>query len=103
MPSGQLYDAYKLVKSFRDGLQKAIWVRAGNPNAPLLREALHKVATNPESVAAINKAVGQYEWVIGDAGNSRRDLLMTFISKDAMETLVYFNREALGLASVNKL
>jgi hypothetical protein len=103
VPSGQLYDAYKLVKSFRDGLQKAIWVRAGNPNAALLREALHKVATNQESIDAIKKAVGQYEWVIGDAGNSRRDLLMTFISKDAMETLVYFNREALGLASVNKL
>lgn len=102
-PTGQFYNAYKLVKSFRDGLQKAIWVRAGNPNATKLREALRKVATNPESVNAIKKAVGQYEWIIGNDGNSRRDLLMTFISKDAMETLVYFNREALGLASVNKL
>lgn len=102
-PSGQLYNAYKLVKSFRDGLQKAIWVRAGNPNTPLLREALHKVATNSESVEAIKKAVGEYEWVIGENGNARRDLLMTFISKDAMDVLVYFNREALGLASVNKL
>ena len=25
-PSGEFYDAYKLVKSFRDGLQKAIWI-----------------------------------------------------------------------------
>jgi len=103
LPSGQFYNAYKLVKSFRDGLQKAIWVRAGNPNAIVLREALHKVATNPESISAIEKAVGKYEWIIGDDGNNRRDLLMTFISKDAMEVLVYFNREALGLASVNKL
>jgi len=102
-PTGQFYNAYKLVKSFRDGLQKAIWVRAGNPNATKLRKALRDVATNPESVNAIKKAVGQYEWIIGNDGNSRRDLLMTFISKDAMETLVYFNRKALGLASVNKL
>lgn len=103
VPSGPLYDAYKLVKSFRDGLQKAIWVRAGNPNAALLKETLNKVATTPESIAEIEKAVGQYEWIIGENGNARRDLLMTFISKDAMNTLVYFNREALGLASVNKL
>ena len=31
-PNSDLYDAYKLVKSFRDGMQKALWVGKGNPN-----------------------------------------------------------------------
>lgn len=98
----ELYGAYKLVKSFRDGMQKALWVRAGNPNAEVLRRALNQVATNPESVAAIEKAVGQYDWIIGQDGNDRRDLLMTFVTEEALRTLVYYNTEAFGLASVYK-
>ena len=101
-PSGKLYDAYKLVKSFRDGMQKAIWVNKGNPNADKLREALRKVATNPESVAAIVAAVGHYEWIIGEDGNAHRDTLMTFITEDALKTLVHFNAEAFGINSVYK-
>ena len=46
-PSGEMYDAYKLVKSFRDGLQKALWVNAGNPNAPELIAAMEKMAADP--------------------------------------------------------
>ena len=101
-PSGKLYDAYKLVKSFRDGMQKAIWVNKGNPNAEALREALRQVATNPESVAAIVAAVGHYEWIIGEDGNAHRDTLMTFITEDALKTLVRFNAEAFGINSVYK-
>ena len=101
-PSGKLYDAYKLVKSFRDGMQKAIWVNKGNPNAEALREALRQVATNPESVAAIVAAVGHYEWIIGEDGNAHRDTLMTFITEDALKTLVRFNAEAFGIESVYK-
>ena len=101
-PSGKLYDAYKLVKSFRDGMQKAIWVNKDNPNADKLREALRKVATNPESVAAIVAAVGHYEWIIGEDGNAHRDTLMTFVTEDALKTLVRFNAEAFGINSVYK-
>ena len=101
-PSGKLYDAYKLVKSFRDGMQKAIWVNKGNPNVEALREALRQVATNPESVAAIVAAVGHYEWIIGEDGNAHRDTLMTFITEDALKTLVRFNAEAFGINSVYK-
>lgn len=101
-PSGELYDAYKLVKSFRDGMQKAIWVNKGNPNANALREALRQVATNSESVAAIVAAVGHYDWIIGEDGNAHRDTLMTFITEDALKTLVRFNAEAFGINSVYK-
>jgi hypothetical protein len=101
-PSGELYDAYNLAKSFRDALQKALWVRKGNPNLQRLRDALTQVATNPQSVEAIEKSVGRYEWVIGDDGNAMRDTLMTFINRPALETLVKFNRDALGLSTVLK-
>ena len=101
-PAGEMYDAYKLVKSFRDGMQKALWVRKGNPNTQALRDALNKVATTPESVAAIQKKVGKYDWVIGKAGNAHRDTLMTFITEPALKNLVKFNTEALGLKSVYK-
>lgn len=101
-PTGTFYNAYKLVKSFRDGMQKALWVRKGNPHTDALRRALHALSNDPESIAAIQKKVGKYEWMIGEDGNKMRDTLMTFITEDALRTLVKFNREALRLASVYK-
>ena len=101
-PSGEFYDAYKLVKSFRDGLQKALWVRAGNPNRDRLVDALTAMSQDATAVANIEKKVGQYQWVIGDAGNAMRDTLKTFITEDALQNLVKFNTDALGLASVYK-
>ena len=101
-PSGDLYDAYKLVKSFRDGLQKALWVNADNPNAAKLQQALTDMANDPEATKVIAKKVGNYEWKIGGDGNAQRDTLMTFITADALKNLVKFNTEALGLSSVYK-
>lgn len=101
-PSGTMYDSYNLVRSFRDALQKALWVHKGNPNTEKLRAALEKVATNPGSVAAIEKEVGQYDWVIGSDAEGLRDTLMTFITEPALEALVKFNKEALGLDSIYK-
>ena len=101
-PSGPFYDAYKLVKSFRDGLQKALWVRKGNPNLGQLREALLLMSVDEESMANIRKKVGDYQWLIGEQGNSQRDTLMTFVTAPALRTLISFNRNALGLDSVYK-
>jgi len=101
-PQGEFYDAYKLIKSFRDGLQKALWVNKGNPNLAKLRAAMEKVASDPESVAAIQKKVGNYEWKIGEDGNAQRDTLMTFVTEDALKTLVKFNKKALGINSIYK-
>ena len=101
-PSGEFYDAYKLVKSFRDGMQKAIWVRKDNPNAQKLQDALTAMSKDVTAIANIQKKVGKYEWKIGVDGNRQRDVLMTFITKDALRNLVKFNTEALGLKSVYK-
>tara|TARA_R110001632_G_scaffold206660_2_gene330600 strand:- start:72 stop:1139 length:1068 start_codon:yes stop_codon:yes gene_type:complete len=102
-PSGEFYDAYVLVKSFRDGLQKAIWVNKGNPELrDRLVAAMNKMVNDPESMAAIEAKNGKYEWFIGERGDQMRDTLMTFITEDALRTLVAFNTEALGLKSVLK-
>lgn len=102
-PSGDFYDAYKLVKSFRDGMQKALWVNQGNPNAKVLQDALTEMSTNESSRAIIEKKVGKYEWKIGSDGNAHRDTLMSFVTVEALENLVYFNTKALGLKSVFKI
>ena len=101
-PSGDFYNAYNLARSFRDGLQKALWVNAGNPNLETLRNALTAMANDPKSRAAIEKNVGQYEWLIGEEGNHQRDTLFAMINEQALKDLVKFNREALGLDSVYK-
>ena len=101
-PSGDFYDAYVLVKSFRDGLQKAIWANKGNPNSARLQDALRRMAADPTAMAAIAKKVGNYDWLIGAEGDQQRDTLMTFITEDALRNLVKFNQEALGLNSVYK-
>ncbi len=101
-PSSDLYDAYKLAKSFRDGLQKAIWVNKDNPNKAKLIAVLEKVANNPESIKKIQKKVGKYEWMLGDAGNAQVDTLMTFVTSDSLKTLVQFNTKAFGIKAVYK-
>ncbi|WP_287061774.1 hypothetical protein [Algoriphagus sp.] len=82
-PSGDFYDAYKLVKSWRDALQKAFWVNAGNPNKDKLVDALNKMLMDPDSVAAIEKKVGKYEWRTGVDGDNAVKTLKTFITPTA--------------------
>jgi hypothetical protein len=99
---GEMYDAYKLVKSFRDGMQKALWVRKDNPNAQRLQSALLEMSKDPTAVANIQAKVGVYDWKIGPDGDNHRDVLMTFVTLPALQNLVKFNTEALGLNSVLK-
>tara|TARA_R110000772_G_C13308970_1_gene439684 strand:- start:7068 stop:8117 length:1050 start_codon:yes stop_codon:yes gene_type:complete len=102
-PSGEFYDAYKLVKSFRDGLQKAIWINKGNPELrDRLVAAMIAMSADADSVAAIQAKVGNYDWIIGSAGDAHRDMLMSFITEPALRNLVKFNIAALGLNSIYK-
>jgi hypothetical protein len=101
-PEGRFYNAYKLVKSFRDGLQKAMWVNKDNPNRGVLIAGLTKMSNDPESIKAIEKKVGKYDWVIGDAGNDHRDTLMNFITADTLKYLVEFSNDALGINATYK-
>jgi hypothetical protein len=101
-PSGEFYDAYKLVKSFRDGLQKALWVDKENPNRQKLVDAVTAMVNDETAMRNLRAKVGDYAWIVGEAGNAHRDTLTTFITHDALQNLVKFNTEALGLASIYK-
>ena len=101
-PSGDFYDAYKLVKSWRDALQKAFWVNAGNPNKQKLVDALNKMINDPESVAAIEKKVGKYEWRTGAEGDAAVKTLKSFITPGALKTLADFGKNQLGFNAVYK-
>lgn len=101
-PSGDFYNAYKLVKSFRDGLQKALWMDPSSQYLEKVRVALTAMTNDEAAMANIRRAVGNYEWLIGEDGNAQRDTLISFITIKALQDLVTFNSEALGLASVFK-
>ena len=101
-PSGDFYDAYKLVKSWRDALQKAFWVNKGNPNKNKLVSSLNKMINDPESVAAIEKKVGKYEWRTGTDGDAAVSTLKSFITPEALKTLADFKSQQLGYNTVYK-
>jgi hypothetical protein len=83
-------------------MQKAIWANKGNPNSARLQAALTAMSQDADAVAAIQKKVGNYEWLIGADGDQQRDTLMTFITEDALKNLVKFNTEALALKAIYK-
>ena len=101
-PSGDFYDAYKLVKSWRDSIQKAFWVNAGNPNKQKLVDALVKMANDPESVAAIEKKVGKYQWRVGAEGDKTVEILKSLITPGALKTLSDFGKNQLGYNAIYK-
>ena len=101
-PAGDFYDAYKLVKSWRDALQKAFWVNAGNPNKQKLVDALNSMLADAESVAAIEAKVGQYQWRTGVDGDNAVKTLKTFITPPALKTLSDFAKHQLGYNTVYK-
>ncbi len=101
-PKGELYDAYKMIHSWRDSIQKALWVNKGNKNTKLLRTACKQMSENPESVAILEKKIGKYKWVIGEDGNKTIRILKSMTTQKALSALVKFNREALGLHSIFK-
>jgi len=101
-PSGDFYDAYKLVKSWRDALQKAFWVNKDNPNRDRLVDALNKMIADPESRAAIENKVGKYEWRTGEEGDATVRKLKSFITPSALKTLSDFGKNQLGYNAVYK-
>lgn len=101
-PSGDFYDAYVMIHTWRDAIQKALWVNKGNPNTDLLRTACTEMVANPDSKAVFLKKVGNYDWVIGDDGNKTVQILKGMTTEPALKALVKFNTEALGLNSVYK-
>ena len=101
-PAGELYEAYRLTRNWRDVIQKSLWVNKGNPNTEKLRAALNKMLADPEAVAAIEKDTGKYSWIVGNDGNAVIGELSKLITESALKGAVRWNQEAYGFPSVYK-
>lgn len=101
-PRGELYDAYRLTRNWRDVLQKSLWVNRGNPNTERLRQALRDMLSDPAVVADIERDTGRYPWIIGEDGNRVIGELYQLITPTALRTAVRWNQEAYGFPSVFK-
>lgn len=101
-PAGDFYDSYKMIRNWRDVIQKALWVREGNPNTEKFRQALKDMLADPEAVAAIEKKAGKYEWIVGEDGDKVVDYLRTLISPRSLEVAVWWTQNAYGFDTVYK-
>jgi len=101
-PKGDFYDAYMLVKNYRDMLQKALWMNKGNPNATKVTLALLDMLEDTEAVEAINKKVGNYDWFIADELLEAVNYLETNKNDDVKSYLIKWQREVLGYNAVDK-
>jgi hypothetical protein len=89
-PSGEFWDAFELVRNFRDVMQKALWTQKDNPNTPALVAAFRAMAADPESMAKIYVKTGKYDWIIGDDMKGALDILRNQIERDTYANLVDF-------------
>ncbi len=101
-PRGELYDAYILVKSYRDVLQKSLWVSKNNPNAKKIIKALTEMTADAESMSAIEKDTGKYEWIIGDDVSKALNFLESRTTKSTLQNLVWWNKNAFQQQSIYK-
>jgi hypothetical protein len=101
-PSGDLYQAWLLDKSYRDVLQKAMFVDKGNPNIEKLRSSLKATLDDPESRAAIEKETGKYGWIIGDDVHTAIKSLESQLTQKALKDLVWFIKEVFGQDAIYK-
>jgi hypothetical protein len=89
-PSGEFWNAFELVRNFRDVMQKALWTQKDNPNTPALVAAFRAMAADPESMAKIYVKTGKYDWIIGDDMKTALDILREQIQRDTLANLVDF-------------
>lgn len=102
LPSGELYDAYRLTRNWRDVIQKSLWVNKGNPNTEKLRAALRKMIADKDTHAEIEKDTGKFEWIVGEDGNAVIGQLSQLITESSLRGAVRWNQEAYGFPSVFK-
>lgn len=103
VPSGDFYEAYLLVKNYRDVLQKSLWVDKNNPNKAKLEAALRAMVTDTESLTAIEKDTGKYEWIIGEQeGVKVLNTLQSMTTEKNLKNLVWWIDNAFNQKVVYK-
>lgn len=93
-PSGYLYDAYVLVKMYRDALQKSLWVREGNPNTQKLIDSLRATVNDPVSSAKIEADTGKYGWILGTDIHLVLAVLNVLTTEETLHNLVWWSENA---------
>lgn len=101
-PSGELWDAYVLVKNYRDVLQKSLWVGKNNPNADKLIQSLAATVQDPASRAAIEQDTGKYEWIIGPDVLRAMTVLRDQTTAKNLKNLVWWTSVVIGQESFYK-
>jgi hypothetical protein len=101
-PQGDFYDAYRLVRSYRDVLQKSLWVGRDNPNATRIRAAVQTMLADPEAREAIERDGGDYDWIIGDNMMAAYNTIGARITERSLRTLYEFTERGMGLEAVWK-
>jgi putative tricarboxylic transport membrane protein len=95
----ELYGAYAMVKAWRDGVQKALWVHRGNPNLERLRTAVRAMLDDPEALARLHERLGNYPWRVGEDAEAYVASLYSLITEPNLKSLVAFNRDKLKIDS----
>jgi len=95
-PSGEFYDAYLLVKMYRDALQKSLWMDKGNTNAQKVSSALQAVVDDKEALDRIYQKTGKYEWIIGKDVDKVTAALQKLTTPKALENLLWFLSNGVG-------
>ena len=93
-PSGDFYDAYILLRNYRDVLQKTLWVRKDNPNIQKLRTTLQATINDPESSKVLKEKIGDYPWLIGDDVTKAFEILKKQTTEKSLKNLVWWHENA---------
>jgi len=99
-PAGDLYQAYKLTRNWRDAIQKSLWMNKGNPNAAKVKAAVTAMINDPVASAEIYAKTGVYPWI--QDGDSLLAALKSLITEKALKDAVRWNQEAYGFPSIYK-
>ena len=101
-PYGDFYDAYKLLKSWRDGLQKAIWIPKDHPRKDVFLKAVSDMIADKDSMKLINKKVGKYPTLTGAEAEAHVDMLFSLIDEKTLRNLLAVSKAVLGAEGIYK-
>lgn len=101
-PSGDFYEAYVLMKNYRDVLQKALFVNKGNPNAEKLRQGVAYMLTDRDAKKAFEAEVGDYDWFVGNELTQVMGKLKSQITEKKLKTLVKITNDGFGFNTIYK-
>lgn len=93
-PSGDFYDAYVLLRNYRDVFQRVLAVKKDNVHLPKLRSTLLATINDPESGKVFKEKLGDYPWHTGDEVLKLLGILKSQTTDKNLKTLVWWHEQA---------